>query len=68
MVVELPDGVKLDVPMEHMVVKDALFVPTLKVRETRTLLHRLAKECEIEITAHQKIHDGYLGVMVWRIK
>jgi hypothetical protein len=64
--VKLPDGVWYEIPLEHMVVKDAVFVPTLQIKETRTLIHRLAKECEISVTTHQKIFDGYLGVMVWR--
>lgn len=68
MQVKTPDEVFVDIPIEHMQVKDVLFVPTLKLHDTRVMLHRLAKECEIEIECHRRIHDGFLGVMVWRTK
>lgn len=66
MVILLPDGVEREVPLEYMEVKDAVFVPTLKLTETKAVLRKVAKELEIQVEVGNAIEDGYLGVMVWR--
>jgi len=66
MVILLPDGVEREVPLEFMDVKDAVFIPTLKLTETKAVLRKVAKIIEIEVEIKNTIEDGYLGVMVWR--
>lgn len=68
MLLSLPDGVEMDVPFEYLDVKDSIFIPTLKSTELRLLLRRVAKDIEFTIEMHNAIEDGYLGLMVWRIK
>ena len=67
MVILLPDDVEWDVPLEHMNVKDAVFVPTLNITASRTLIKKIAKSLEYEVEVLMAVEDGYLGVMVWRI-
>ena len=64
----LPDDVTMEVPIEYLEVKDSVFIPTLKATELRLILRRIAKEIEISIEMQNAIKDGYLGLMVWRIK
>jgi len=64
----LPDGVEMDVPIEYLDVKDSVFIPTLKATESRLVVRRVAKEIEITVEMHNAIEDGYLGLMVWRVK
>lgn len=66
MVILLPDGIEQEVPLEYMEVKDAVFVPALKLTETKAVLRKVAKELEIQVEVGNAIEDGYLGVMVWR--
>jgi len=68
MILPLPDGIEMEVPIEYLDVKDGLFVPTLKTSETKSLLKRVARSIQIEIEAKNAIEDGYLGVMVWRTR
>lgn len=67
MVVYLPDGVEWEVPLEHMAVKDAVFIPTLNAPATKILLYKVARMLEIKIEMQTTIEEGYLGVLVWRI-
>jgi hypothetical protein len=67
MVLLLPDGVEMEVPIEHMVVKDSIFIPTLRPIELRNMLQSIAKKLEMEVTTKSVIEDGYLGMMVWRV-
>lgn len=64
---QLPDGGFIEVPIEAMVVKDSLFVPTLKAAETRTLLRQAASEIGIRTRSRIAIVDGYLGVLLRRV-
>lgn len=67
MILQLPDGVEMDVPIEYMVVKDSVFIPTLKPVELRALIRRIAKELQFTFEMQNVIEDGYLGLMVWRM-
>jgi len=67
MKLQLPDDVEIEVPMEHMVVKDSVFIPTLQVDATRTLVWEAAKIAEIGIKTKTAVVDGYLGLLIWRI-
>jgi hypothetical protein len=64
---QLPDGGFIEVPIEAMVVKDSLFVPTLKAAETKTLLRQAAGEIGIKTRGRTAIVDGYLGVLLRRV-
>jgi hypothetical protein len=68
MVLHLPDGVEMDVPIEFMVVKDSVFIPTLMPTEAKYLIKRIAKELEYSIEIRNTVEDGYLGLMVWRVR
>lgn len=68
MILQLPDGVEMDVPIEFMVVKDSVFIPTLKPTELRVLVRRIAKELEFTVEMRTTVEDGYLGLMVWRLQ
>jgi hypothetical protein len=68
MVILLPDGVEIDVPIEYMVVKDSVFIPTLKATELRVIIRRIAKELEFTVEMRNAIEDGYLGLMIWRVE
>jgi len=67
MYLQLPDGVEMEVPIEFMVVKDSVFIPTLKPTEVRHIVKRIAKELEFTVEMRTTVEDGYLGLMVWRI-
>jgi len=67
MYLQLPDGVEIDVPIEFMVVKDSVFIPTLKPTEVRYIVKRVAKELEYSVEMRNTVEDGYLGLMVWRV-
>ncbi len=68
MIVDLPDGGEIDLPIEFMDVKDSLFIPTLKIEKTRWMIIKLADELGFEVICRQSIVDGYLGVLFWRMK
>lgn len=67
MILQLPDGVEMEVPIEFMIVKDSVFIPTLKPTEVRYLVKRIAKELEFTVEMRTTVEDGYLGLMVWRM-
>lgn len=62
----MPDDLNRDVPIEHMGIKDCLFVPTLKPDETKTLLRKVASQLEMRISVRTAIVDGYYGVLFQR--
>lgn len=66
MVILLPDGIEMEVPIEYMNVKDSVFIPALKTTELRHIIKRIAKELEISVVMQNAIEEGYLGLMVWR--
>jgi len=68
MILQLPDGVEMEVPIEFMVVKDSVFIPTLKPTELRYLIKRVVKELEYTVEIRNTVEDGYLGLMVWRLQ
>jgi hypothetical protein len=68
MIILLPDGIEMEVPIEYLDVKDGLFVPTLKMPETKVILKRIARGIQIDIEVKNAIEDGYLGVMAWRVR
>jgi len=68
MILQLPDGVEMEVPIEHMIVKDSVFIPTLKPTELRVIVKRIARELEITIEMRNAVEEGYLGLMVWRVQ
>jgi hypothetical protein len=68
MILQLPDGVEMEVPIEFMVVKDSVFIPTLKPTELRYLIKRIARELEYTVEMQNAVEDGYLGLMVWRVQ
>lgn len=67
MILQLPDGVEMDVPIEFMVAKDSVFIPTLKPTELRYIINRVVKELEYTVEMRVTVEDGYLGLMVWRL-
>lgn len=67
MVILLPDGIEIEVPLEHMAVKDAVFIPTLNAPATYVILRQIAKALEVQYEMRTTIEDGFLGVMVWRV-
>lgn len=68
MIVDLPDGGEIDLPIEFMIVKDSLFIPTLKMEETKNMIQRLAHKLSFKVSCKQAIIDGYLGVLFWRLE
>lgn len=68
MLFRLPDGGELDLPIEYMEVKDSLFIPTLKIDETREKVYTIASKLGIKISAKGAIVDGYLGLQIWRLE
>jgi hypothetical protein len=67
-VLSLPDGVEIEIPIEYLEVNDGLFVPALNLPATRTVLNRIARKLEMQVKIINTIEDGYLGLMVWRVK
>lgn len=68
MFLQLPDDVEMNVPIEYMVVKDSVFIPTLKPVELRAIIRRIAKDLEYSVEMRNVVQDGYLGLMVWRVQ
>jgi hypothetical protein len=67
-VLSLPDGVEIEIPIEYLEVNDGLFVPALNLPATRTVLNRIARKLEMQVKIINTIEDGYLGLMVWRVR
>jgi hypothetical protein len=65
---KLPDGVDIDLPLEAMVIKDCVFIPTLKTEATREEIHRLAAKLSMKVQVKASVEEGYLGVLVWRVE
>lgn len=66
MILYLPDGIEMEVPIEFMVVKDSVFIPTLMPAELKSLIKKIARELEYTVQMRHTVEDGYLGLMVWR--
>jgi hypothetical protein len=64
---KLPDGGSIDFPLEAMVIKDCVFIPTLKTEEASEVIYRIAAKLEMKVQLKTMIEEGYLGVMVWRV-
>lgn len=64
---KLPDGVDIDIPLEAMVIKDCVFIPTLKTEATREEIYRLAAKLSMKVQVKTAVEEGYLGVLVWRV-
>lgn len=60
------DGVTREIPLEHMIVKDSVFIPTLDAHGAKMVVRKTAKEMGMMVRITQTVHDGYLGVMVTR--
>ena len=67
MLIKLPDEVVIEVPIEHMAVKDSIFIPTLKPTETRSAIREVGMELGIKLVFATKIVDGYFGIEFWRV-
>lgn len=67
MILRLPDDVEMEVPIEYMVVKDSVFIPTLKPVELRVIIKRIARDLEFAVDIRNTVQDGYLGLMIWRV-
>ncbi len=64
---KLPDGANIDLPLEAMVIKDCVFIPTLKTEASREAIHQLAAKLKMKVHVKAAVEEGYLGVLVWRI-
>jgi hypothetical protein len=67
MLIELPDGGHIDIPIEHMIVKDSIFIPTLEAGKAKKLINKVSDELEIQTKCKQVVYNGYLGVIIWRV-
>jgi hypothetical protein len=61
------DDVARSVPLEGMIVKDCIFIPTLNNAETRRTVRSACDVLGIKCKIVSTVHGGYLGVMVWRV-
>lgn len=68
MILQLPDGIEMEVPIEFMVVKDSVFIPTLMPAELKSLIKKVARELKYTVEMKNTVEDGYLGLMVWRVQ
>jgi hypothetical protein len=68
MILQLPDGIEMEVPIEFMVVKDSVFIPTLMPAELKSLIKKIARELKYTVEMQRAVEDGYLGLMVWRVQ
>lgn len=67
MLIKLPDGGNIDIPIEYMIVKDSIFIPTLEADKTKKLINKMSDELEIQTKCKQVVYNGYLGVLFWRV-
>jgi hypothetical protein len=60
------DGVARVIPLEGMMVKDCIFIPTLTNAEARRTVRSACDAIGIKCKIVSTVHKGYLGIMVWR--
>jgi len=62
----LPDGVVLSIPIEAMVVKDSIFIPTLMPDKLRDRIQRVAESLNFRLSTNICVVEGYFGLLVTR--
>lgn len=65
--IKLPNEGELDLPIESMVVKDSIFIPTLNPTEAGNVVREAGKSLGYTITVRKTVNEGYYGIMFWRV-
>lgn len=68
MQIKIADEGVVDAPLEFMVVKDSVFIPTLQSSKAERVLHKVAKQLQFEFVYRTVVYEGFLGLRVWRTK
>ena len=61
-----PDGVRIRVSWEKMVVNASIFIPCIDTDTALKQVKNIAEEREWVITTRVQIEAGKLGVRIWR--
>jgi len=62
--VEEPEWI---LPFEGMSVGDSFFIPTLRPANLHYVIDSRAKVAKVKVKSYTVMHNGYLGVRVWRV-
>lgn len=61
-----PDGIRIVVDWEQMVVGASIFVPCINTEEVKKQVAKIAKNKGWETKLFTRIEDGRFGVRIWR--
>ena len=61
-----PDGIRIVVDWEQMVVGASIFVPCINTEEVKKQVAKIAKKKGWETKLFTRIEDGRFGVRIWR--
>ena len=62
-----PDGVRVVVDWDKMVINASIFVPCINTEEAQSQIKRITAEKDWRVEARVTIEDAKLGLRVWRI-
>lgn len=62
-----PDGVKITVQWDKLVVGASVFIPCINTEKARTQLKNIAKMKQYETIVKICIENGVWGVRMWRL-
>jgi len=61
-----PDGIRVTVDWDKMVVGASIFVPCINTEEAKKQIAKIAKTKGWETKVFIRIEDGRFGVRIWR--
>lgn len=67
MKINIPEEGVINAPIDFMVVKDSVFIPTLNPEKLKQALRKAADELGFKFVYRTVVVDGYVGVNVWRV-
>jgi hypothetical protein len=62
-----PDGVRIIVKWDEMVVGASAFIPCINTEEAKKQIAKIAKTKGWDVQTHPRIEDGRFGVRMWRV-
>ncbi len=62
-----PDGVKIVVNWENMIVNASVFIPCINVEKAKNQIYKITKTKNWEITIRATIENNKFGLRIWRM-
>lgn len=66
MIISIPREAVIEIPLEALKVGGWTFAPTLNIKGAIYVIRRAGKSLGYDLQVRPLVHDGYLGVSIYR--